>query len=97
MPFLLEVLDTADSDLALELLDILLGFAIGVSRWRTVANRRAIGLADPGPDPQWLLDLRASLNAELPRFRTMSNSPDSDVADSANNIIRELEADGPAA
>src|SRR5690242_17286675 len=35
LPFLLEVLDRADRDMTVELLDILLGFALGVSRQRS--------------------------------------------------------------
>jgi hypothetical protein len=36
LPFLLEVLDSANRQLSVELLDILLGFAIGANRQRAV-------------------------------------------------------------
>ena len=96
-PFILEVLDGADRDLTVELLDILLGFAIGVSRKRTMEFQHAIGRGEPGPDPQWLLDLRTGLNAELPRFESLSAWSDADVAYFATEIVRELAADRPAA
>ena len=96
LPFILEVLDGADRDLTVELLDILLGFAIGVSRNRTVESKRALG-REPGPDPQWLSDLRAALRVELPRFDALAAHADAEVAGFAIDITRELAADLPAA
>jgi hypothetical protein len=97
LPFILEVLDTANRDLTVELLDILLGFAIGVSRKRTVEFHRAVGRGDPAADPTWVLNLRSALNRQLPRFASLATSPDAEVANFAACIVRELATDGPAA
>jgi hypothetical protein len=95
-PFLLEVLDTADRDMTVELLDILLGFAIGVNRQRAVDFQRSLGRTEVAPEEQWVANLRAALLAELPRFHRLAASPDEDVADFAERIVAELGA-GPSA
>src|SRR5205823_2156421 len=63
LPFLLEVLDGADRDMTVELLDIMLGFALGVNRERVVGFQRSLGREAP-PEEQWVADLRAALLAE---------------------------------
>jgi hypothetical protein len=100
LPFLLEVLDAADRDLTFELLDILLGLAIGVNRQRAVEFQRSLGRIEVTPEAQWVADLRASLLTELPRFRQLAASPDEAVTSIAGQIVAELGAGrcaGPAA
>jgi hypothetical protein len=91
LPFLLAVLDAADRDMTVELLDILLGFAIGVNRRRAVDFRRGFGREAP-PEERWVADLRAGLLAELPRFRRLAASPDAEVAGFARRVLAELDA-----
>jgi hypothetical protein len=90
LPFLLEVLDTADRDLTVELLDILLGFAIGVNRQRAVDFQRSLGRTEVTSEEEWVAVLRAALTAELPRFRRLAASPNQDIADFAGRIVAEL-------
>jgi hypothetical protein len=92
LPFLLEVLDAADRDVTVDLLDILLGFCIGVNRQRAVDFQRSLGHTAVAPEESWVTELRAALVAELPRFRRLAASPDEDVADFAERIVAELGA-----
>jgi hypothetical protein len=92
LSFLLEVLDTADQDLMVELLDILLGFAIGVNRQRAVDFQRLLGRTDVAPEEQWVANLRAALLTELPRFRRLAASPNEEVAGFGERIVAELGA-----
>ncbi len=94
LPFLLEVLGTADRDMTVELLDILLGFAIGVNRQRALDFQRSLGRTELVHDEPWVAELRAALLAELPTFRGLATSPEEDVADFAEQIVAELSA-GP--
>lgn len=90
LPFLLEVLDSADRNMAAELLDILWGVSKGVNRQRSRQFQRAIGRNDHGVEEQWIADLRTSLLGELPRFEELVNSTDEEIADFARQIIKEL-------
>ncbi len=95
LPFLLEVFNGADRDLSIELLDILLGFALGVNRQRVVEFHRSLGLDAP-PEERWSAELRARLLAETPRFRQLAASPDEDIADFACRTLYELGATADA-
>ncbi len=90
LPFLLEVLESADRDMVVELLDILLGFAIGVNRRRFLEYQRSLGRTDLVPEAEWIAELRAALVSELPRFEGLATSPDEEVADFASRIVAEL-------
>jgi hypothetical protein len=85
----LEVLDRADRDMTVELLDILLGLALGVNWQRVVEFQRRLGREAP-PEARWSADLRAGLLAELPRFRRLAASPDEEVAGFAGRTLSEL-------
>lgn len=89
LPFLLKVLDQADQEIAIELLDILLGFALGVNRQRFEDFQRSIG-REPPPEELWRTELRAALLAETPRFQTLAASPDENVAGFAITTLEEL-------
>jgi hypothetical protein len=89
LPFLLEVLDAADRELTVELLDILLGFAIGTNRQRVVAFQRSRGRSQVEPEQRWVTDLRAALVAESPRFQRLMSAQDQEVADFAERIMSE--------
>lgn len=78
LPFVLEILDSADGDLAVELLDILRG----------VANCLVEGWLDP--PGVWANDLRSRLNAELPRFRALSEHGDDLIAALARDVVEVL-------
>ncbi len=60
LPFLLEILDIADDGTAVEILDILAGFA-----WWTRPEQ-------PETLPEWANELRKCIAAELPRFRDLA-------------------------
>jgi hypothetical protein len=90
LPFLLEVLDSADREMAVELLDIVLGFAIGVNRRRFLEFQRSRGRTELVPEEQWIADLRAALVGELPRFEGLATSSDEEIAGFAGRIVVEL-------
>jgi hypothetical protein len=91
LPFLLEILDQADRDMTVELLDILLGFALGVNQQRYMDYQRSLA-RETLPEDRWVTDLRAALLAEVPRFRRLAASTDEDVADFAGRTLVELGA-----
>lgn len=94
LPFLLEVLDSADRDMAVELLDILLGVAIGVNRRRSAESQGSLGRTEIAPEERWITELRAALVSEHPNFAALAGTPDEEVADFASRIVAELRAGG---
>jgi hypothetical protein len=76
-PFVLEVLDIADDELTVELLDILVGFAIGA---------RSAGA------PGWLVELRGILRDQLPRWQRLRYSTHEDAAAFATVLVESLES-----
>src|SRR5262249_41232520 len=96
MPFLLEVMDSADRDMTVELLDILLGFAIGTNRRRAVEFQRSLGRTEIEPEQPWVGELRAALVAELVRFQRLAASHDEEISDFAQRILAELGASNRA-
>lgn len=90
LPFLLEVLDEADRDLTVEILDILLGFAVGVNRQRAVEFQRSLGRSQFEPEQHWVTDLRADLITEAPRFQQLKSAQDEEIVDFAGRIMLEL-------
>jgi hypothetical protein len=91
--FLLEVLEVADEDLAAEILDILVGFALGTNRKRSIDWQKACGRDVSLPEPAWVASLRLRLLAEVPRFRKLSEHANADIADPARRILEELAAE----
>jgi hypothetical protein len=91
LPFILHVLDTASEQMTIELLDILLGFAIGVNRQKAIDYQSSLGRNEI-PEEQWVTDLRIALNTHLPQFKTLASSSNDDVAGYALDIIAELES-----
>jgi hypothetical protein len=76
LPFVLEALEGAQDQLAVEILDILLGFAICT----TASTDSSL----------WVAQLRHSLLAERPRFAELVGSPNEDIASFAENILENL-------
>lgn len=77
LPFILDALGSADSDLAVELLDILLGFA------RCTAGKRApVG---------WQHSLRNALLEAQPLINTFLSNADPDVVAEAELVLEELQ------
>ncbi|MEO0588075.1 MAG: hypothetical protein AAF078_10590, partial [Planctomycetota bacterium] len=92
LPFLLERLDTADEVLEVEILDILLGFAIGVSRVRTRSYQlRFLGRTSVTAEPGWLTQLRTELNEQRSRLETYLCRDSSTLAEFARDILAELD------
>jgi len=96
LPFLLEALDHADRDIAVELLDILLGFALGVNADRFERFQRSMGRAVP-PEEQWVTELRAALLAQVSRFQSLAALRDDDLSGFAAGILDELGTNHTAA
>jgi hypothetical protein len=91
LPFIMQVLDTASERMTIELLDILLGFAIGVNRQKAIDYQSSLVRNDIVPEEQWVSDLRIALNTHLPRFKALASSSNEDVAGYASDIVAELE------
>lgn len=79
LPFILEVLDSANDELAVEILDILTGFAI----CSTLGPNRC-------STNQWEQTLRSRLRDELPRFIAFSNHANEEIAGFAERIVENL-------
>jgi hypothetical protein len=75
LPFLIRALDALDAKLAVEVLDILCGFAVCTA-------------GDSLPD--WGRRLRQSLLVESRRFEALTHHQDEDVSDWALRLCREL-------
>jgi hypothetical protein len=90
LPFLLNVLDSADRELTVEILDILLGFAVGTNPRRAVEFQRSHGRKEFESEQSWVSDLRANLLAESSRFQQLASTQDEDIADFAQLILEEL-------
>jgi hypothetical protein len=80
LPFIMEVLDRADDELSVEILDILDGMAIGTKAdfWRM------------GKVPDYALQLRQALQAELARFRGLKKSAREEIQHFASSIVDAL-------
>jgi hypothetical protein len=79
LPFILDVLDRANDDLTVEILDILTGFAICST------------LGPQGPSPnEWERNLRDKMRSELPRFNALINHRNELVAGFAERIVENL-------
>jgi hypothetical protein len=78
-PFILEVLDSANDDLAVEILDILLGFAYCSTR----------GPEGPSPN-EWERELRGKLRQQLPRFVALAKHPNELISYFAEEIVENL-------
>lgn len=83
LPFLLEVLDHADEQLTIEILDILLGFAVC-----TRPGRENTGTE---PIADWVQELRAGVIAERPRLQQLAKHPNPDLADFAQAIMDAID------
>ena len=75
LPFLLKILDNSDAATAVEILDILAGFA-----WCTRPEQ-------PETLPEWASELRKCLAVELPRFRELAGHLNEDVAAFSESIL----------
>lgn len=74
--FLMLALREADDELKVELLDILLGFAVCTGRFSS--------------DALWPRQLRAKLEADLPVFAALTASENEDIAYFSERIVEEL-------
>ncbi|WP_131818104.1 hypothetical protein [Planctopirus hydrillae] len=79
LPFILEVLDSANDELTVEILDILTGFAICST------------LGPKGASPnEWERNLRDKLRNELPRFTVLTSHGNEEIAGFAERIVENL-------
>ncbi|MGE3808501.1 MAG: hypothetical protein AB7K24_27875, partial [Gemmataceae bacterium] len=92
LPFILEVMQVGDESLVYEILDIILGFAKGVSRKRYVDFQKALG-REPQPDAEWVIALRTQLLNEAERFKAFRTHSNSGIAEEAESILQELSAE----
>ena len=74
-----EVLDSANEQLIVEILDIFTGFAI--------CSTLGPGGASPN---EWECRLRMKLNEQLPRFQTLAGHKNEEIAGFAERIIENL-------
>jgi hypothetical protein len=93
IPFILEVLDVASEELTVEILDILLGFALGSNRQRSIDYQIAIGHKDPLPEPEWIAETRSLLIEQRERFEQLKTHKNSDIKEFSVSILEEFVAD----
>jgi hypothetical protein len=84
LPFLLEALELGDDRLAVEILDILAGFAIC-----TAPPSRTGPFATPS-DSVWAVELRRRLQEERSRFEALRESAEGEVAEFADWVLEAL-------
>lgn len=89
LPFLLEVMEIADDQLVVEILDIVLGLAKGVNRREYESFQRSEG-REPRPDPEWIIELRGLLLKEDDRFNALSTHSNSEIGEFASAVLQEL-------
>ena len=82
-PFLLEVLDSANEQLTVEILDILAGFA----------KCSALGLGDVPSPHQWVQHLRDKLLEQLPLFKELTQHTNEEIAGFAERIVEDITTD----
>ena len=75
-PILFEILQAADEDLMIELLDMMLGFAI----------------CAPVTDTGWARQLWQNLQADRLHYITLTKHPNADISDFAEGIVEALQA-----
>jgi hypothetical protein len=86
LPFILDVLDRAEGQLVVELLDILWGFA--------VCTRPGAVSTGPWSDPtatDWAAKLRAGVATARPRLAALATHPNEEVADFTRAVLQELD------
>ena len=74
LSFILEVLEQASEQLAIEILDILLGFSI----------------CTIGSEISWQVELRGKLMLEIDRFKSLALSNNKDISEFAELILENL-------
>jgi hypothetical protein len=77
LPFLLEIIEDASDEVAVEILDIVAGFA-------TCSN------GDASRQEGWVRELRTRLVAEQDRFAQLANHAHSGIADWSGRVLEEL-------
>jgi hypothetical protein len=95
LPFLLEVFETAAEQLKVEILDILMGFALGSNPSRLEQYAQTLG---QGREPQepWIAQVRSLLVAQAPRFISLRNDANPEIADFARSVLEELRDADPS-
>jgi len=79
LPFILDVLNSANDELTVEILDILTGFAVCST------------LGPNGASPnEWERNLRGMLRIELPRFTVLMKHDNEEIAGFAERIVENL-------
>ena len=84
-PILMNVLRSTDAELAIEILDILLGFAHCTAPF---------DIADLPKRPDWMIQLRKLMIADRWVFEQFASSENVDVREFAEMILLELERPG---
>ena len=84
LPFILGALDRAGPDLAVEILDILLGFAVCTRADPGTATSRVEAF------PAWVASLGDAVDAERPRLELLASDAHTAVADAARDVLEAL-------
>ena len=92
IPFILEVLDVASEELSVEILDILLGFALGSNRQRSIDFQKACGHSAPLSEPEWIAKTRSLLIEQRERFEKLKAHKNPDIKYFSVRILEEISA-----
>ena len=92
MPFILEVLDIASEALSVEILDLLLGFALVSNLQRSIDFQKSCGHSVPLPDQEWVAKTRSLLIEQKDRFNRLKDQNNPDIKDLSVRIFEEINA-----
>jgi len=95
-PFIMEMLPTASEKVAVEILDILAGFAITTNRVRMDRFASAVGKRRM-PPPGWVEELRRALQMALPQISIYVTHEDPTIAEAAKMFVDEMGKDSSSA
>jgi hypothetical protein len=91
-PFIMEMLPSASERLTVEILDILVGFAITTNRVRMYRFASAVGKRRV-PQPEWVEELRRALQMALPRIAVYVTHENPTIAEAAKMFVDEMGKD----
>jgi hypothetical protein len=91
-PFLMEMLPSASESVTVEILDILVGFAITTDPVRMRQFASAVGKRRM-PPPGWVQELRGELQMALPRIAAYVTHENPTIAESAKKFVDEMGKD----
>ncbi len=96
LPFILEALSSASDKVAVEILEVLVSFAITTDPARMRQFASAVGKRRM-PQPEWVGELRKALRTALPRIGEYAAHENSTISELAAMFVEEMGKDATSA